>query len=180
MDRSVVERLSRDWRTAGSSPRRSGGRIVSWGVNSLCWLLPRYPFHPGHCGSNSTWQILVILPKVHVAGYMCATSNTMTLWSGAWLYGVHRKCAEIAVVLRGTLAMFQTNSVVSTPLWRISKFKTNKQTTTTAATATQEEEQQKQKQQQQQQQQPNGRLRILKSCFLFTPYKAENNEGGGG
>ena len=46
-DSSVLERRTRgDWKVAGSSPRRSGGRIFFSRVNFLCWLLFRYPFHP--------------------------------------------------------------------------------------------------------------------------------------
>ena len=38
-------------------------------------------------------------------------------WHGAWLYGVHRACAETAAVLCGT----SHASTVSTPLWWILK-----------------------------------------------------------
>ena len=40
------ERRTRDRKVPGSSPGRSGGRIFFSGVNFLCWLLFRYPFHP--------------------------------------------------------------------------------------------------------------------------------------
>ena len=36
------------------------------------------------------------------------------------------------------------------------------------------------KEKQTKQQQPNSRLTILNSCVLFTLYKEENDEGGGG
>ena len=41
-----LERRTRDWKVAGSNPCRSGGRIFFSRVDSLCWLLFRYPFHP--------------------------------------------------------------------------------------------------------------------------------------
>ena len=41
-----LERRICDWKVAGSSPCRSGGRIFFSRVNFLCWLLLRYPFHP--------------------------------------------------------------------------------------------------------------------------------------
>ena len=46
-DSSVV-RGSDSWSKGhpGSSPSRSGGRILFARVNFLCWLLFRYPFHP--------------------------------------------------------------------------------------------------------------------------------------
>ena len=42
-----LERLTRDWKVPGSIPGRSGRRIFFSRVNFLCWLLFRYPFHPG-------------------------------------------------------------------------------------------------------------------------------------
>ena len=41
-----LERRTRDWKVAGSSPGKSGGRSFFSRVNFLCWLLFRYPFHP--------------------------------------------------------------------------------------------------------------------------------------
>ena len=41
-----LERRTRDQKVAGSNPCWSGGRIFFSGVNFLCWLLFRYPFHP--------------------------------------------------------------------------------------------------------------------------------------
>ena len=41
-----LESRTRDQKVMGSNPRRSGGRIFFSGVNFLCWLLFRYPFHP--------------------------------------------------------------------------------------------------------------------------------------
>ena len=41
-----LERRTRDWKVAGSNPCWNGGRIFFSGVDFLCWLLFRYPFHP--------------------------------------------------------------------------------------------------------------------------------------
>ena len=41
-----LERQARDRKVPGSNPGRSDGRIFLSRVNSLCWLLFRYPFHP--------------------------------------------------------------------------------------------------------------------------------------
>ena len=41
-----LERRTRDWKVAGSNPCWNGGRIFFSRVDSLCWLLFRYPFHP--------------------------------------------------------------------------------------------------------------------------------------
>ena len=40
-----LERRNSDRKVAGSSTRRSGGIIFFSGLNFLCWLLFRYPFH---------------------------------------------------------------------------------------------------------------------------------------
>ena len=41
-----LERRTRDWKVASSNPCGSGGRGFFSGVNFLCWLVFRYPFHP--------------------------------------------------------------------------------------------------------------------------------------
>ena len=41
-----LELRTRDWKVAGSNPCWNGGRIFFSGVDFLCWLLFRYPFHP--------------------------------------------------------------------------------------------------------------------------------------
>ena len=41
-----LEHRTRDWKVAGSNPCWNGGRILFSGVDFLCWLLFRYPFHP--------------------------------------------------------------------------------------------------------------------------------------
>ena len=45
-DGYVAERRSRDQNVSGSSLGRSGGRIFFSGVDFLCCLLFRFPFHP--------------------------------------------------------------------------------------------------------------------------------------
>ena len=64
---SVVEHQAHDWKVVGSSPHRSGGRILFPRVSFLCWLLFRCLFHPcvtsvAHKGSQlfcpkSRWQV---------------------------------------------------------------------------------------------------------------------------
>ena len=56
---------------------------------------------------SNTQKILVILLKVQVklnthVPYACGFDDKATLYSGAWLYAVHRTCAETAAVLCGT------------------------------------------------------------------------------
>ena len=41
-----LKRRTRDRKVAGLSSGRSGGIVFFSGVNFLCWLLFRYPFHP--------------------------------------------------------------------------------------------------------------------------------------
>ena len=109
-----LERQTHDWKVVGSNPCRSGWRIFSR-VDFLCWLLYRYPFHPhvttvAHKRSRSfcqkcRWQVTA------------KHAYTLRMWlcmkrHGAWLYGVHRICAETAAVLCGT----SHASTVSTPL----------------------------------------------------------------
>ena len=73
-------------------------------VNFLCWLLFRYPAsHPrviavarkrsrSFC-QRCRWQVTATWHAPYLRGID---------WSGAWLYGVHRTCAETAAVSRGT------------------------------------------------------------------------------
>ena len=63
-----LERQTCDWKVAGSNPCWNGGRIFFSRVNFLCWLLFWYPFHP-RVTTVARKKILVILPKVQVAGY---------------------------------------------------------------------------------------------------------------
>ena len=87
-----LERQSRDWKVAGSNPSRSGGRIFFSGVNFLCWLLFRCPFHP---------RVTAVARKRprsfrQKCRWQVTTKHAYTLcmwlcmkWHGAWLYGVH-------------------------------------------------------------------------------------------
>ena len=108
-------RRTRDWKVVGSNPRRSGGRIFFSRVNFLCWLLFRYPFHPrvtavarkrspSFC-QKCRWQFTA-KHAYTLRMWLCMK------WHGAWLYGVHRTCAETAVVSCG----ISHASAVSTPL----------------------------------------------------------------
>ena len=54
----VVEHQTHDQKVVGSILGRSGGKIVFFRPNFLCWLLFQYPFHP------VLLQIPDILPKV--------------------------------------------------------------------------------------------------------------------
>ena len=110
-----LERRTRDWKVAGSNPCRSGGRIFFSRVNFLCWLLFWYPFHPrvtavAHKRSRSfcqkcRWQVTA-KHAYTLRMWLCMK------WHGAWLYGVHRTCAEMAAGSCGT----SHASAVSTPL----------------------------------------------------------------
>ena len=102
-DSSVV-RAPDSWRK-GLNPCRSGGRIIFSRVDFLFWLLFRYSFQPrvtavarkrsrSFC-QKCIWQVTA----KHV--------YTLRMWlcmkgHGAWLYGVHRTCAEMAAVSCGT------------------------------------------------------------------------------
>ena len=110
-----LERRTRDWKVAGSNPCWSGGRIFFSRVDFLCWLLFRYPFHP---------RVTAVARKrsrsfCRKCRWQGTAKHAYTLrmrlcmkWHGAWLYGVHRTCAEMAAVSCGT----SHASVVSTPL----------------------------------------------------------------
>ena len=67
----------------------------------FCWLLFRYPFHPrvtavarkrswSFC-QKCRWQVTA-KPAYNLRMWLCMK------WHGAWLYGVHRTCAEMAAV----------------------------------------------------------------------------------
>ena len=100
-----LEQRTHDWKVAGSNPCRSGGIIFFSGVDFLCWLLFRYPFHPrvtavarkrsqSFC-QKCRWQV--------TAKYAYTLRMWLCMkWHGAWLYGVHRTCAETAAVSCGT------------------------------------------------------------------------------
>ena len=118
-----LERRTRDWKVAGSNPCWSGGRIFFSRVDFLCWLLFRYPFHPvlphwvarkrsrSFC-EKCRWQVTA-KHAYTLRMWLCMK------WHGAWLYGVHRTCAETAAVSCAT----SHASAVSTPLRWIFKKK---------------------------------------------------------
>ena len=114
-DSSVVRALDSWLKVAGSNPCWNSGRIFFSRVDFLCWLLFRYPFHPrvttvarkrsrSFC-QKCRWQVTA--KHAHTLRmWLCMK------WHGAWLYGVHRTCAETAAVSCGT----SHASAVSTPL----------------------------------------------------------------
>ena len=116
-----LQRRTRDWKVAGSNPCWSGGRIFFSMVDFLCWLLFRYPFHPrvtavarkrsrSFC-QKCRWQVTA-KHAYTLRMWLCMK------WHEAWLYGVHRTCAETAAVSCGT----SHASAVSTPLrWIVKK-----------------------------------------------------------
>jgi len=57
-----AEQQTLDWKVSGSSPGRSGRRILFSGVNFLCWFFRQYLFHP-HVTPVECKEP-VILPKV--------------------------------------------------------------------------------------------------------------------
>ena len=88
-----LERWIHDWKTVGSNPCRSSGKIFFSKVNFLCCLLFWYPFHPRvttvtckrprSCCQKCRWQV--------TAKYACTLHIWLCMkWHGAWLYGVHR------------------------------------------------------------------------------------------
>ena len=104
---------------------RSGGRIFFSRVDFLCWLLFRYPFHPrvtavarkrsrSFC-QKCRWQVIA-KHAYTLRMWLCMK------WHGAWLYGVHRTCAETAAVSCCT----SHASAVIIPLWWIFKTRYHK------------------------------------------------------
>jgi len=78
---------------------------------------------PPLCYRSSTKKIPVILPKVQVTAKHAYTLCMWLCmkWHGAWLYGVHRTCAEMAAVSCGTSHASAVS--VSTPLgWILKKY----------------------------------------------------------
>ena len=110
-----LERRTHDWKITGSNPCWNGGRIFFSRVDFLCWLLLRYPFHPcvttvarkrsrSFC-QKCRWQVTA-KHAYTLSMWLCMK------WHSAWLYDVHRTCAETAAVPCGT----SHASAVSTPL----------------------------------------------------------------
>ena len=120
-----LERQTCDWKVAGSNPCWSGGRILFSRVDFLCWLLFQYLFHLCVTAVAHKWSWSFCQKCRWQATAKHAYTVSMWLcmkWHGAWLYGVHRTCAETAAVSCGT----SHASAVSTPLWWI--FNTHKKT----------------------------------------------------
>ena len=65
---------------------------------SLPVLSQQHVKDPGHSTQSAGGGLHVNIHAPH--GYM--VSNTVTPETGAWVYSVHRTCAEMASVLRGT------------------------------------------------------------------------------
>ena len=100
-----LQHRTRDWKVAGLIPCWSGGRIFFSRVDFLCWLLFWYLFHPrvttvarkrsrSFC-QKCRWQVTA-KHAYTLRMWLCMK------WRGAWLYGVHRTCAETAAVSCGT------------------------------------------------------------------------------
>ena len=85
-------------------PARAAGEFSSPGSKISCWLLFRYPFHPrvtavARKRSRSFCQkcrLQVTAKHTYVA------LNEVALYTGAWLNGVHRTCAETEASWCGT------------------------------------------------------------------------------
>ena len=116
-----LERRTHDWKVVSSNPRRNGRRILFSRVNFLCWLLFRYPFHPcvTAVARKRPWSFCQTCRWQVTAKHAYTLRMWLCMkWQGAWLYGVHRTCAEMAAVLCGT----SHASAVSTPLrWILKK-----------------------------------------------------------
>ena len=99
------EHRTHDWKVAGSNPCRSGGRILFSWVNFLCLLLFQYPFH--HCVTAVAHKRSQLFCQKFRWEVTAKHAYTLRMWlcmkwHGAWLYGVHRTCAETAAVSCGT------------------------------------------------------------------------------
>ena len=117
-----LEHQTCDRKVAGSNPCWSGGRIFFSRVNFLCWLLFRYLFYPRVTAvARKRPQSFCQMHRWQVTAKHAYTLRMWLCmkWHGAWLYGVHRTCAETAAVSCGT----SRASAVSTPLGWILKTK---------------------------------------------------------
>ena len=75
-----LECRTRDWKVAGSSPGRRGGR--NFLSSFLCWLLFRYPFHP-RVTTIACKRSRSFCPKVQGGGLQLNT-HAPTLCGFAW------------------------------------------------------------------------------------------------
>ena len=107
--------LRRIWGGDSSVVRAPDSRLKGRGiffsrVDFLCWLLFRYKRSRSFC-QKCRWQVTA-KHAYTLRMWLCMK------WHGAWLYGVHRTCAEMAAVSCGT----SHASAVSTPLrWILKK-----------------------------------------------------------
>ena len=111
-----LECWTRDWKVTGSIPYRNGRRMFFSRVNFMCWLLFWYLFclcvTAVACKkSQSFYQ----RRRCQVTAKHACTLHMWHCrkWHGAWLYGVHRTCAETAAVSCSTSHV----STVSTSLF---------------------------------------------------------------
>ena len=110
-----LECRTRDWKVASSNPRRGGGRIFFSRVRLSVLTLISVPVPPRVTAvarkrsrpfcQKRRWQVTA-KHAYTLRMWLCM------MWHGAWLYGVHRTCAETAAVSCGT----SHASAVSTPL----------------------------------------------------------------
>ena len=100
-----LEHRTCDRKVPGSSPHRSGWRIIFSSVNFCTDYYYGFRSTPAVARKRSRsfceksrWQVTAkgLLHLTYVA------LNEVPLWIGTRLYGVHRTCAETATVLRGT------------------------------------------------------------------------------
>ena len=122
-----IAHRTRDWKVAASNPCWSSGRIFFSRVEFLCWLLFRYPFQPcvTTVARKRSRSLCQKCRRQVTAKHACTLRMWLCMkWHSAWLYGVHRTCAETAAVSCGT----SHASAVSTPLRWIFKKQNKKQT----------------------------------------------------
>ena len=102
-----LARQTRGRKVAGSNPGRRGGRIFFSRVNVLCWLIsvsvppPHYRVarkRSGHSAQSAGGRLQLNTHAPYVCGYAWSDAAK----TGAWLYDVHRTCAETVAVVRGT------------------------------------------------------------------------------
>ena len=129
-DRSGVENRICDQNVTGLSPGWSDRRIFFSSINSLCWLLFHYPFQP--CVTTGVYKISWSFCQRCRGQATAKHTCTLCLWTGMkWhcklVHGcvVYRECAPRQQQFHMALAMSQTHSAVSTPLWSIFKNKTS-------------------------------------------------------
>ena len=119
-DSSVVRVLDTWLKVTGFKSLQEWQEIFFSSVSFLCWLVFWYRFHPcvttvarkrsqSFC-QKCRWQVTA-KHAYTLRMWLCMK------WHGAWLYGVHRTCAEMAADSCGT----SHASTVSTPLQWIFK-----------------------------------------------------------